>query len=242
VITTATDLAAWLITQNNGGVAPDGRRVASSAAVTDMHTPSGVSDDDYGMGWERAQSDQIVHYGDWFTYTAAQVLVPETGYGIAVIADTGLALEDDPKIIAQGLAELTQGESPDVHRPWGIYADWGMALLTLATIGLGGVCLVRSRRWADRQARPVWLIAVRELPYLAPIPIMIALPELAGLVFRGRAPTFLQVTYVWPGLVVFLGIAALAGVCVVLVRGVWLMVLRRNRSGTDVEQETPVTA
>ena len=40
VITTATDLAAWLITQNNGGVAPDGHRVVSAAAVTEMHTPA----------------------------------------------------------------------------------------------------------------------------------------------------------------------------------------------------------
>lgn len=240
VITTAADLAAWLITQNNGGVAPDGQRVVSAAAVTEMHTPSGVGDDEYGMGWQHEQSDQISHNGDWFTYTAAQVLVPDTGYGIAVIADTGMALEDDPRIIAQGLVDLTRGESPDVHRPSGIYADWGMALLTLGTLALAARCLVRSRRWADRQTRPAWRIVLRQLPYLAPIPILIALPQLAGLVFRGRAGTFLQVTYVWPALVVFLGIAALAGGCVLIARGARLIMVRRNRSGIVVEPEAPV--
>ncbi|WP_433209045.1 serine hydrolase domain-containing protein [Nocardia sp. CA-107356] len=243
VITTAADMAGWLITQNNGGLAPDGHRVVSAAAMADMHTPSGVADDDYGMGWRREQSDhgvQISHNGDWFTYTAEQVLLPDTGYGIAVIADTGMSLEDDPGIIAQGLVELTQGETPDVHRPWGIWADWGMALLTLGTLGLGVLCLVRSRRWADQQGtRPAWLIALRQLPYLAPIVILAVLPQLAGLVFRGRAATFLQVTYVWPALVVFLGIAALAGVSVLLARGVWFIMLRRNRSGADAQREEP---
>ncbi|MGY4100840.1 serine hydrolase domain-containing protein [Nocardia sp. R16R-3T] len=240
VITTATDLAAWLITQYNAGVAPDGHRVVSAGAVTEMRTPSGVGDDAYAMGWQRGQSDQISHYGDWFTYTAAQVLVPDTGYGIAVIADTGMALEDDPRIIAQGLADLTRGESPDVHRPWSIYADWAMALLTLGTVALGVLCLVRSRRWADRQSRPAWQIVLRQLPYLVPIAILITLPQLAGLVFRGRAGTFLQVTYVWPALVVFLGSAALMGVCVLIARGAWLIVLRRNRSRTEVESAAPV--
>lgn len=192
------------------------------------------------MGWQREQSDQISHNGDWFTYTAAQVLVPDPGYGIAVIADTGMALEDDPRIIAQGLVDLTRGESPDVHRPWGIYADWGIAVLTLGTLALGVLCLVRSRRWADRQTRAAWQIVLRQLPYLAPIPILIALPQLAALVFRGRAGTFLQVLYVWPGLVVFLAIAAIAGVSILLTRAVWLIVLRRNRSGMDGVREAPV--
>lgn len=244
VITTAADLARWLITQNDGGLAPDGQRVVSAAAVAEMHTPSAAGDGDYGMGWRRAQSDpgvQLSHNGDWFTYTAEQVLLPDTGYGIAVIADTGMSLEDDPGIIAQGLVELTQGSTPDVHRPWSIWADWGMALLTLGTVGFGGFCLLRSRRWADRQtARPPWSIALRQLPYLAPIVILAVLPQLAGLVFRGRAATFLQVTYVWPALVVFLGIAALAGVSVLLARVVWLIMLRRKRSGGDAQREAPV--
>jgi CubicO group peptidase (beta-lactamase class C family) len=241
VITTAADMARWMITQNNGGVAPDGRQVVSAAAVTEMHTPSGIGDDDYGMGWRREQSDhgmQLSHNGDWFTYTAEEVLLPDTGYGIVVIANTGMSLEDDPGIIAQGLVELTRGETPDVHRPWGIWADWGIAPLTLVTLGLGVLCLARSRRWAEQQsARPPWLIGLRQLPYLAPIGILAVLPQLAGLVFRGRAATFLQVAYVWPALVVFLGIAALAGVSVVLTRGVWLIMLRRNRSGGDIQRQ-----
>ena len=247
VITTAADLAGWLTTQNNGGKAPDGHQVVSAAAVAEMHTPSGVSDDDYGMGWWRAQSDdgvRISHNGDWFTYTAHQVLLPDTGYGIAVIADTGMSLADDPEIIAQGLIELTRGEMPDVHRPWAIYADWGMALLTLGMIGLGGFCVLRSRRWADRQSnRPAWLIVLRQLPYLVPIAVLAVLPQLASLVFRGRAGTFAQVTYVWLALVVFLCVAAVAGVSVLLARVIRLIMLRHNRfEGEDRLEESAARA
>ncbi|MFI9510065.1 serine hydrolase domain-containing protein [Nocardia sp. NPDC052566] len=230
VLSTAADLAKWLVVQNNGGATPEGRRIVSAEAVALMHTPA--EPDDYGMGWRREQTGggpvRISHKGDWFTYTAEQTLLPESGYGIAVIANTGLALEDDPAVIGRGLVALSEGATPQIRYPIGVYADWALAVATLGTLGVGVLALVRSRRWADRRyGRRYRLIALRQLPYLAPIPILVLLPHLAGLVFAGRSGTFTQVTYVWPALVIWLLVAALSGTTVLATRGIRLARLHR---------------
>ncbi|WP_220139854.1 serine hydrolase domain-containing protein [Nocardia huaxiensis] len=250
VLSTAGDLARWLIAQNNDGTAPDGRRVVSTAAMTAMHTPSSVSD--YGMGWWQQRSDEgsmrLEHNGDWFTYTAEQLLLPESGYGIAVLANTGMAIEDDPGIIADGLAELVAGRSPDVRRPAGIYTDWALAVLTLGTIVLGVRGVLRARTWAARHAdgrmsvRIPWLrvyrspsdpgvrwLVLRLSILLIPLALLLFLPWLAGLVFAGRAGGHLHVFYVMPALVLWLVTAAVLAIAVLTARTVRLVAARRAR-------------
>jgi CubicO group peptidase (beta-lactamase class C family) len=228
VITTAADLARWLITQDDGRT-PDGHQVVSLAAITVMHTPSAASGDYYGMGWERRQPGEISHDGEWFTYTAQQILLPGTGYGVAVIADTGMSLEDDSAVIAQGLVALTRNQPPDVTQPAGTYADWVVLALTLITAALAVLGLVRSRRWAIRRAdRPVRLSVLRLLPLLVPAVLFALLPEIGGVVFGGRSGTFLEATYVWLALVVWLGTAAPLALAVLGTRGVRLVRLRRR--------------
>lgn len=236
VITTAADLARWLVTQDDGGRSPDGRQVVSSAAVTEMHTPSAASGDYYGMGWERRQPGEISHDGEWFTYTAQQILLPGTGYGVAVIADTGMSLEDDSAVIAQGLVALTRNQPPDVRQPAGTYADRVVLVLTLITAALAVLGLVRSRRWAIRRAdRPVWLSVLRLLPLLVPAVLLALLPEIGGVVFGGRSGTFLEATYVWLALVVWLGTAAPLALAVLGTRGVRLVRLRRRSREPHVD-------
>ncbi|NNH74649.1 beta-lactamase family protein [Nocardia uniformis] len=227
IVTTAADLAQWLILQNGGGRAANGQRLVSADSVDLMHVRSRVGT--YGMGWQHDESDssRVFHGGDWFTYTAAQELVPESGYGIAVIANTGMALEDDPELIVEGLIDLTRGLEPGVSRPAGIYADWALAAMTLVVALAAGIALARVHRWAVRQeGRPAWLVILRQLPYLTAIPYLVFLPALAGIVFAGRAGGFQHVLYVFPAVLVFLVVATVAGVAVVVTRLVRLSIVR----------------
>ncbi|MFI6867806.1 serine hydrolase domain-containing protein [Nocardia sp. NPDC050406] len=219
IITTATDLARWLIVQNNAGRTADGQRLVSDAAIDLMHAPSAV--DSYGMGWKHDAEDdsRVFHNGSWFSYTAEQVLLPETGYGIAVMANMGMALEDDPDLIANGLIDITRGLTPRIERPSGIYADWALGVATLGVLVAAVLLVRRSHRWAAAQAgRSPWLIALRQLPYLAAVPALLLLPDIAGFVFAGRAGGYRHVLYVFPAVLIFLAVAALAGLAMVGVR------------------------
>lgn len=237
IITTATDLAQWLIVQNNAGRARDGKQLVSADSVNLMHSPSAVGT--YGMGWKHDAEDKsrVFHNGDWFTYTANQVLLPESGYGIAVIANTGMALQDDPELIANGLVDITRGLTPSTPRPDGIYADWALAVATLGVLGAAVFLIRGSGRWATRQTdRRVWLIALRQLPYLAAIPILLLVPEIAGFVFAGRAGGFQHVLYVFPAVLIFLAVGVVAGIAVVGTRAVRL---RSRRTGQSLRANPP---
>ena len=53
----------------------------------------------------------------WFTYTASQLLLP-SGYGIAVIGNSGIGLGNEgTDQLADGLATLLAGGKPSSWRP-----------------------------------------------------------------------------------------------------------------------------
>ncbi|WP_312888658.1 serine hydrolase domain-containing protein [Nonomuraea rhodomycinica] len=144
VITTAADMGRWLIAQNGRG-----RRLVGPASLAAMHAPSTVRD--YGMGWGIDDGTRrLTHSGNLFTYTAVETIVPETGYGFAVMANSA-ALADATFTIAGGLADLSEGTAPEV--PGGDRQQFELVLgiIALAAAGLGALGAARSRRWAARR-------------------------------------------------------------------------------------------
>jgi len=225
VQSTAQDLARWLIAQRDGGGA------LSPSSVALAHTPAPGRD--YAFGWRAYQPGQLSHTGEWFSHTAAQILLPG-GYGVAVLATTGLALDNDAETLAQGLATLLQGGAPELALPAGVVADRVLAGLILLSVLLAVLGVVHARRWAARRAG-WWRAALRLLPCLLPPLVLVLLPELMGVVFAGREGTFGQILYVWPGLVAWLGSATLCAVAVLVARVCALVSgttgLRREESG-----------
>ncbi|MEV4148069.1 serine hydrolase [Amycolatopsis sp. NPDC049691] len=195
VLSTAEDLAKWLRAQQDGG------GVLTPESVRSAHTPAPGRD--YALGW-RVRDGRTSHTGDWFTHTAAQVLLPG-GYGVAVLATTGMALDNEAELLAQGLASLLEGGAPEPALPAGVVADWVLAALAVIAVGLAILGVRRARR------KPRWW---RIVPPLLPLVPLAFLPQLLGWVFAGRRGTYAQVLYVWPGLVVALGVVALAGLTV----------------------------
>ncbi|MEU8899939.1 serine hydrolase domain-containing protein [Nocardia sp. NPDC048505] len=211
IITTAADLARWLIMQNSGGLAPDGHRLLSAENLALMHEASDPSRS-YGLGWQRDSAGRVRHSGVWFTFTASQLLLPG-GYGIAVLGNSGIGLGNEgTDQLADALARLVTGGAPGSFPPMRPIVD---ALLVVGTVVCGafGIRAVRrARRWANaRSGKPLWRTVLRLALQLLPLALLIPLPDLLGLVFGGgRDLTFEQLTYFSFPLVVCLAVAVVA--------------------------------
>jgi CubicO group peptidase (beta-lactamase class C family) len=232
VVTTAEDLARWLIVQNNDGVSADGRRIATADTIELTHTPPKTTKDtDYAMGWsmdrEAGEHARIEHTGQLLTHNAMATLLPDSGIGIAVVTNTGLISGDDAPQITQGLVDLARGRHPEVAAPFSMTADRYLAALTLLAAALGTTGVLRARRWAGRTARrPWWRVTLRLLPHTLPILLLTQLATLLGLLMN-RVGTLTQTAHAWPALFICTATAALASTAVVTARGV--AVLRRRR-------------
>lgn len=219
VVTTAQDLAQWLILQSNAGKAADGTRLVSAESVTAMHTPSDRRWT-YGMGWDTDSDGRIHHNGVWFTCTASQLLLP-SGYGIAVIGNSGIGLGNEgTDQLADALAALVDEGKTSSAGPVRLIVDLVLAGLTVVSLVLGIRSLRRTPGWAARLSdRPVWRLALRLAPRIIPIALLWTLPDLLGLLLAGgRDITFAQLCYYSPALVVWATMAAVMNVSVLMVR------------------------
>lgn len=95
---TADDLGAYLALQLRHGVGPDGHRVISEASVCETwiaHTPTG-NDDDFGLGWivgpDYHGLSQLSYAGGNLGFSSYVSLLPEAGLGVAVLANSSLAV------------------------------------------------------------------------------------------------------------------------------------------------------
>ncbi|MFF4413302.1 serine hydrolase domain-containing protein [Streptosporangium sp. NPDC001559] len=229
VITTAEDMATWLITQNGGGVAPNGTRLLSAEGVRTTHTPSDRRWT-YGLGWDTDARGRVSHSGIWFTYTAHQLLLPG-GYGIAVIGNGGIGLGNEGiGALAEELATLVTGGSPETGSSLRLIIDLVLACLTLLSLALGVRNLRRTGRWAGRfVSRPAWRLLPRLLPRLFPLVLLVFLPRLLGMLAGGgRDLTHLQLFYYSVALVTWTAVATLSNLAVLTTRVVALVRLRRT--------------
>ncbi|MGO1049856.1 serine hydrolase domain-containing protein [Crossiella sp. CA198] len=151
MLSSAQDLAAWLITQTGNGRSPTGATIATPATITATHTPSPTSGN-YALGWSTGRTDSgaklIAHSGDLFTATAYQALLPDTGYGIAVLANTGTTHADAPALAHRLIALLEDRPQPTPPTNPLLVTDIILLTLAAATLLLAARGIRRSRRWA----------------------------------------------------------------------------------------------
>ncbi|MEU4780575.1 serine hydrolase domain-containing protein [Micromonospora sp. NPDC023633] len=229
VLSSAHDMAAWLVAQGNQGRGPDGKAVVSPSGLAALHRPSAVSGS-YALGWfvERTASGapMIAHSGDLFTSTAYQALLPASGHGVAVMANTGLSY-GHASALAERLVALIEGRpAPSAGTPLAV-VDAVLLVLAVATAALAGRGVLRSRRWAAGRAVRPWTL-VRLLPLLAPLLLLASVHRVVGMLYRGRDVAWIQVPYLYPTFMVLLGTATLGGAAVLGAR--LLRLGRRERT------------
>ncbi|MBB5957463.1 CubicO group peptidase (beta-lactamase class C family) [Saccharothrix tamanrassetensis] len=227
VVSTAEDMARWLVVQSNGGRTADGTRLVSPESVKAMHTSSDPRWT-YGMGWDTSEDGRVRHSGIWFTHSAGQLLLP-SGYGIAVTASSGVALGNEGTgALEDGLATLLEGGVPDTGSSLRLVIDLVLAALTVLSLVLCFLALRRSARWAATP-RPGWQRALRLLPRLVPLVFLVTMSDLVGLVVGGgRDISGVQLAYYSPALVTWLTVSAVGNGAVLVTRFVALVRPRRS--------------
>lgn len=225
VVTTASDMGRWLISQNEGGLLKPG-----SLAV--QHRPG--SDAGYAMGWGEEEVDGrrlLVHSGNLFTYTAVQAVDPATGYGYAVMTNSA-AMYDDTYNVMRGLIAVADGGSPDAPGGERQQLELVLGLSAVVAAGLGVLGGLRARRWALRRAgRARWWTGLRLAGALIPVVLLATYPQGVSFLTNGRAVTWAQLTYFAAPLTITLGVAATAGLATVLARLARLARLRSAALG-----------
>ncbi|MFI0466275.1 serine hydrolase domain-containing protein [Saccharopolyspora sp. 5N102] len=220
VLSSAHDMSAWLIAQNNGGRGPGGATIATASAIAATHTPSSEVSGDYALGWSVGTTGSgapvIAHSGDLFTATAYQALLPASGYGIAVMANTGLA-HGDAKAIADRLIALLEGTPAPVTSDPLVVADIVFLVLTAGAALLATRGVLRSRRWAEKRASAV-RAALRLLPLAIPLLVFVFVDRVVSALYRGRDVAWIQVPYLYPTFMLLLATAAAGSLVVLSVR------------------------
>ena len=141
VVSSAADMARWLVVNTHGGVAPDGTRVVSTSGLEQLHTPSAPRTG-YALGWAtrgpREAPTRLEHSGSLLTYTAELGIWPGTGYGVVLMFNSGSPMMLDQTAIAHGVFDIVEGTSPPAHGPRAAGTiDRVLAALTLILVAFG---------------------------------------------------------------------------------------------------------
>src|SRR4051794_15648585 len=154
VVSTAADMARWLIVNANDGRAPDGTRLVSSRAMRQLHTPNAPRSH-YALGWDThgpaGAPSRVEHSGSLFTFTSEEALWPASGYGVVLLFNAGSPMMLDQIAIVHGVFDIVEGTTPPARGPrMAARLDTILALLTLAALALGIAGIVRAGHWARR--------------------------------------------------------------------------------------------
>jgi CubicO group peptidase (beta-lactamase class C family) len=228
VISTARDMATWLIAQNQGG-AFQSRPLLSPENIDLMHTPPRGIDTSYAMGWTRQPGSPpvIEHSGVQATFHAQQALLPTGRYGIVVLANAYSGLIDFSGLLRSLTTLISADGAPQAGfgaRRIGIVLA-GMATLILA---VGAWRLRRLHGWAQRTAGRPWRAALGVALPFAAVGVTLLVPTLVAR-FSGRVFGWRVLFLAMPDLLGCLGLAAAMGAALGTARAATLLSRARAR-------------
>jgi CubicO group peptidase (beta-lactamase class C family) len=191
VISTAEDMAHYLIMHNNRGRF-QGVQLLSPDSVAQLHTPPAAIDSDYAMGWVAMSVDGILtlqHNGILSTFYAEMVLLPETGQGVVLLYNVQSQLQDALGFppLKNGLIALLMGNQPQTGGVSVGVVGILLAAITLLSLTLQGRALLRLPRWMQRApAIPLWRRLLGIIWAFVPAALVLAMPTVV-LRTSGRA-------------------------------------------------------
>ncbi len=222
VISTAADMAHWLVVQANGGRTADGTSLVSERSMTEMHTPNAPGG--YALGWDTQgpaeAPTRLEHSGNLFTFSAYHAVLPQSDYGIALLFNSGSPFLRDQTAIFRGVLHLVEDTDRTPSRPHRPTAslDALLGCLTVLILTLGVRGGLASRRWATRHARSRMRVGLGLLPSMAVLGLVVAFPDMVGRLAGGRDVGWVTAAHSWPALVVLVAAALIAAATTLITR------------------------
>jgi CubicO group peptidase (beta-lactamase class C family) len=231
IITTAQDMAHYLIAQLNDGRFQD-RRLLSPEGMRVMHQPPDGIVSSYAMGWEISAfggEPVIQHSGGLETFYARAILLPQQGYGLAILINqNGLVNLAAYERIVDDLVRLLLESEPQGGTSLRLVYLVIAALVAL-DLGRRVFALLNIRRWADwAQSKSIKQIQLNlSWDLVVPLFLLLGLPLLSISVF-GLSMTRVIIFYYLPDISLWILISALLS----LVRGILKLRLYREVQGS----------
>jgi hypothetical protein len=247
IVSTATDMARWLIVNTHNGQAADGTPIVSSRGLRLLHTPSAPRVG-YALGWStRGPANaptRLEHSGSLFTFTSEQAIWPGTGYGVVLLFNSGSPMVLDQTAIAHDVFDIIEGTTPRTSTSPTTTPDLVLGALSLLALTLGTVGAVRARSWARRRRGGPVSTTLRMVPAVLMLAVGTTFPLVAEALV-GRDATWRAVAYEWPALLVLVGAGLLAAAATVIARAwAWSTARRAARDLTTPDRTSvgPVTS
>jgi CubicO group peptidase (beta-lactamase class C family) len=228
VISTARDMATWLIAHNQGGTF-QGRSLLSPQGIELLHTPPRGIDSSYAMGWTRQPGSPpvIEHSGVLSTFYAEQALLPTGRYGIVLLANAYSGLVDFSGLL-RGLTTLATADGTPRQGFGARRIGIVLAGMAVAIVAVGAWRLRRLRGWAERQAGRPWRAALGVAGPFTPAAVTLLAPTLVAR-FSGRVFGWRVLFLAMPDLLGCLGLAAAMGAALGTARAARLVSRARAR-------------
>ena len=221
IVSNAKDMAKWLILQSNGGKYKN-NQLLSSKGIQAMQTPASPKIS-YGMGWNTSKDDngenQIQHSGILWTYKSEALLLPDEGYGIVMLFNSGLNSFVDYYSFTDGIVKILTNQSPNEPFYNNQLFEILVGAIIIVTIILGLRQLLRLNRWTEKyKSRPKWRSALYLMLRLIPLCLLIFFPQLMTFIGGGRVLSWEGMILMMPSIFIWLVIAALINLLIVIFR------------------------
>lgn len=228
LITTADDMAQYLLAQLNNRQA-NGMPLMRSETLSTMRTPPAGVDGNYGMGWMVMENgNTLVHGGALEYFQAFMALGLKEKVGIAILYNQNsienMLFENDA--ITSGLLDILNSKTPRQTS----YGWIGWLILALASADLlNHLRLYRLLpRWMEKTTKQPrsWLWIKVLVGILFPMAVLFGLPPLVN-ALEGGAPSWVEPFKLMPDLTIWL----LAGMGLNLLRSLLhiLALLRQSK-------------
>jgi CubicO group peptidase (beta-lactamase class C family) len=243
IVSSASDMARWLIVNTNRGRTADGTQILTGRGMRRLHTASAPRSG-YALGWgthgPTSAPTRLEHSGNLFTFTSEEALWPASGYAVVLLFNSGSPMMLDQTAIVHGVFDIIEGRTPPASGPHAAARiDTVLAVLTLTALTLNASGVARAGRWVRRRRRTPLLAVLSLLPPALVLGAAAAFPWLAE-AWIERDVTWRAAAYEWPAVFVFVAAALLAAASTLLARS-WRW-WRRDRGDDAPTSDAPSKA